>query len=104
MPNYKDSNNRVHFIDSEYFEHLLPAGCVAITEAEAEAINLAAALPPSVDDIRIQRDALLTACDWTQARDIPDAIAMAWQPYRQALRDMTKQAGFPDVIDWPVAP
>lgn len=53
---------------------------------------------------RSQRDALLAACDWTQCRDVPDAVATAWQPYRKTLRDLTKQAGFPDAITWPVAP
>lgn len=40
MPNYKDTNNKVHFLDSAEFEHLLPAGCVPITDEEAEAIRL----------------------------------------------------------------
>lgn len=53
---------------------------------------------------RSRRDSLLAACDWTQARDVHDAVAAAWQPYRQALRDLTKQAGFPTSISWPVAP
>lgn len=55
-------------------------------------------------DLRAKRDALLTACDWTQCRDVPDAVAASWQPYRKALRDLTKQAGFPDSITWPIAP
>lgn len=56
------------------------------------------------NSVRAQRDALLAACDWTQCRDVPDVVAAAWQPYRQALRDLTKQAGFPESIDWPVQP
>lgn len=32
---YKDINNQVHALDSVQFQHLLPAGCVEITEAEA---------------------------------------------------------------------
>ena len=70
--------------------------------------ELAAAFPADPVDLatpaRAQRDALLTACDWTQCRDVPDAVAAAWQPYRTALRDLTKQAGFPDSITWPVVP
>ena len=68
--------------------------------------------PPEVkkqqdsDERRAQRDALLAACDWTQAADSPltDAKKEEWQTYRQALRDITKQAGFPSTVDWPVAP
>lgn len=70
--------------------------------------ELAAALPADPVDLatpaRAERDVLLSACDWTQCRDVPDAVAKAWQPYRQALRDLTKQTGFPDSITWPVAP
>ena len=39
MPNYKDTNNELHFLDSAEFEYLLPAGCVAITDEEAQAIQ-----------------------------------------------------------------
>ena len=53
---------------------------------------------------RVTRGALLTASDWTQTRDMADAVASKWAPYRQALRDVTKQAGFPESIDWPVSP
>ena len=104
MPHYKDINNQIHFLDSIEHEYMLPVGCVEISDEEAEAIRVAAIIPPSVDDIRAQRDSLLAACDWTQCRDVPDAVAAAWQPYRQKLRDLTKQEGFPDSIAWPVAP
>lgn len=53
---------------------------------------------------RLDRDELLKACDWTQLPDIPEATHLLWQPYRQALRDITLQPGFPETIDWPVAP
>ena len=39
MPNYKDINNKVHFLDSVEFEHLLPSGCIPITDSEAYALN-----------------------------------------------------------------
>lgn len=53
---------------------------------------------------RAQRNGLLYATDWTQARDIPEAIGVKWAPYRQALRDVPQQAGFPDNITWPTKP
>lgn len=53
---------------------------------------------------RTKRAALLAACDWTQSRDIPEAISNAWAPYRQSLRDITAQPGFPHAITWPEAP
>ena len=41
MQNYKDTSNKSHVLESADFAHLLPAGCLPITEAEAEAIKLA---------------------------------------------------------------
>lgn len=58
---------------------------------------------PSADEIRAQRNALLAACDWTQLADAP-ADGLAWATYRQALRDIPEQAGFPANVVWPVAP
>lgn len=39
MPFYKDAKNDVHFLESADFEHLLPAGCQAITDEECAAIQ-----------------------------------------------------------------
>lgn len=55
-------------------------------------------------EVRHQRDRLLTATDWTQGKDIPDAVSAPWVAYRQALRDVPQQAGFPLSINWPVSP
>lgn len=37
--NYKDLKNNLHFLESTKFEHLLPVGCVAITDDEADSIR-----------------------------------------------------------------
>jgi hypothetical protein len=57
-------------------------------------------------DARRQRNAMMAACDWTQLPDTPFTSAQktAWATYRQALRDISKQALFPVTIDWPVVP
>jgi len=39
MPFYKDTQNKVHFLDREDCHNLLPAGCVPITKAEADALR-----------------------------------------------------------------
>lgn len=56
--------------------------------------------------IREDRDARLAATDWTQLLDCPldDLDMVLWQSYRQALRDVPQQAGFPDAIEWPEEP
>ncbi len=53
--------------------------------------------------IRTERDAKLTSCDWTQVADAPVDQA-AWAVYRQALRDITDQEGFPNEVTWPEEP
>ncbi len=36
---YKSPNNSLHFLDNDSFDHLLPIGSVAITDAEAETLR-----------------------------------------------------------------
>lgn len=53
--------------------------------------------------IRSERNARLSASDWTQVLDAP-VDKQAWAEYRQALRDLTAQAGFPWNVIWPQEP
>jgi hypothetical protein len=53
--------------------------------------------------IRSQRTDKLKGSDWTQVADAPVDKA-AWATYRQALRDITAQPGFPWDTQWPDAP
>lgn len=50
-----------------------------------------------------KRQQLLEASDWTQLPDAP-VNKEAWAVYRQALRDITTQVGYPTEINWPVSP
>jgi hypothetical protein len=54
-------------------------------------------------EVRQQRNVLLSACDWTQLSDAPVDSA-PWAIYRQELRDVTAQAGFPWDVIWPEQP
>ena len=53
--------------------------------------------------VRKQRDEKLTECDWTQVDDAPVDKAV-WATYRQALRDISAQSGFPWTVEWPAKP
>jgi hypothetical protein len=53
--------------------------------------------------VRAERNSKLAASDWTQLAD-STADKAAWAAYRQALRDITAQAGFPWTVDWPAQP
>ena len=57
----------------------------------------------ATSSVRSTRNAKLTASDWTQVADAPVDQA-AWATYRQALRDIPSQAGFPNEVTWPTEP
>jgi hypothetical protein len=73
----------------------------AIENMNAEAIKNADANQASA--VRQNRNEKLTASDWTQLEDSPVNKA-AWAVYRQELRDITTQQGFPWEIIWPEEP
>jgi len=54
-------------------------------------------------EARAERNTKLSGSDWTQIADAPVDKA-AWATYRQALRDIPAQEGFPWTITWPDAP
>lgn len=55
------------------------------------------------EQARFKRGELLAASDWTQVADAPVDKA-AWATYRQALRGITSQEGFPYSVVWPDKP
>lgn len=62
--------------------------------------------------VRDERDRRLAACDYLMMPDYPlgEAERSAWAAYRQELRDLPAQAGFPwsglddPTVPWPVEP
>jgi len=104
-------NGGVEITDAEHAALLSAQGLGKIIVPDADGRPVAVDPPaPTAEEqariIRAQRDALLTACDWTQLPDspLPAATKTAWATYRQDLRDITGQAGFPASVTWPVAP
>jgi hypothetical protein len=65
-----------------------------LPQAEAEA------------NIRSQRDGLLRNSDWivSKSYELGEPVPIDWATYRQALRDITLQEGFPYNVLWPTAP
>ena len=51
--------------------------------------------------VRAKRDALIKETDFYMLPDYP-AVPTGVAEYRQALRDITEQPGFPHSIQWPV--
>ena len=55
----------------------------------------------------LQRQRLLSDSDWTDTVSAQERLGdqyAVWQTYRQALRDITTQSGYPLTIIWPTAP
>jgi uncharacterized protein (DUF1330 family) len=73
------------------------------TAAEQEAAYKAAKDAEQAKSVRASRSEKLKDCDWTQVADAPVDKA-AWATYRQALRDITSQDGFPWTVEWPTQP
>jgi hypothetical protein len=83
-------------------------GPVFTDNKEATAAEQQAAYVQRIDDeqatrIRADRDTRLSACDWTQVTDSPVDSAV-WSVYRQSLRDIPSQEGFPWNVVWPTQP
>ncbi len=55
-------------------------------------------------DLRVQRNAKLTASDWTQLADTPPQAKPAWVTYRQQLRDLPATVADPAHPVWPTSP
>jgi hypothetical protein len=58
------------------------------------------------NDLRLRRKYTLMDCDWTQLPDVvmTEEKKIEWNTYRQSLRDITLQEGFPWDIVWPTPP
>ena len=76
--------------------------------SKPESVLAAADAARVLSSALMQRQSLLIASDWTDtlsARErLGEALYQQWQTYRQALRDVTSQPGFPADIVWPTAP
>lgn len=60
-------------------------------------------LQGNADNVRAQRDALLAETDWVIVKSVEsgEPIPTNIRDYRQALRDITSQTGFPLEVNWP---
>lgn len=79
------------------FELLLKGDELITKPLEINLENLAASA-------RIKRNRLLAESDWSVLVDAPldEAAKTTFLQYRQALRDIPEQSGFPENIAWPI--
>lgn len=84
--------------------HATPEGNVPFTaeeEAEWDAWE-ADANSRKAEDVRRERDELIAKSDWMAGSDV--TMSDEWRAYRQALRDIPSQEGFPESVTWPTQP
>ena len=92
MPNFRaTSEGNIPFTAEEEIEW-----------AAEKAIWASGARDRKASEVRAERNAKIAACDWRMLTDSP--ASAEWKVYRQALRDVPQQAGFPENVVWPVAP
>lgn len=88
--------------------HATPEGNIPFTaEEEAardaeEAAWAAGADDRKAEEVRTERNQLLLQTDWMASTDV--TLSDAWRTYRQALRDVPAQSGFPNNVTWPTKP
>ena len=74
---------------------------IAARQAE-EAAWAAGANDRAAAEVRHERNSLIAETDYLALSD--NTMASEMQSYRQALRDIPSQAGFPTNVTWPTKP
>jgi Asp-tRNA(Asn)/Glu-tRNA(Gln) amidotransferase A subunit family amidase len=75
---------------------------IQMTDEEQAAHNASSVADTAAESLkRLERNGLLAETDWMANADV--TMTDAWKTYRQALRDLPAQSGFPDV-DFPTKP
>lgn len=92
MPHYKDTNNKLHWLDDVESEYLLPAGSVQITDEEAESLR------PQPEPLTYKE---LRAVEYPDFRDYLDGIVKGDQAQVQAYIDacLAVKAKYPKPAD-----
>lgn len=72
------------------------------TKAEQEAAYQALVDAEAAQSVRADRDERLAKTDWMGMSDV--TMSADWATYRQGLRDVPAQSGFPHTITWPSEP
>ena len=75
---------------------------VTTTKAQQEAAYQALVDATAAANVRADRNARLAATDWRACSDL--TLSTEWATYRQALRDVPAQSGFPHTVTWPDEP
>lgn len=102
----EDGNERVQYTAMEY-STIVPSRGFELTDAFVDKL-IAYETAQAAQEVRAKRDALLDATDKQMTIDRiereDEQTVSAWKAYRQALRDIPEQEGFPFEVVWPERP
>ena len=94
------------YVERDMFADYVDEDGVTVTKAEQEQAYTARKDAEAATAARATRDGLIASCDWMaiKAFEGGTTVSTEWATYRQALRDVSAQAGFPHDITWPTQP
>jgi hypothetical protein len=94
------------YAERDMFSAYVTEDDVAVTKSSQEEAYTASKTAEAATAARNTRDGLIASSDWRaiKAFEAGATVGADWATYRQALRDITDQAGFPTEIVWPEKP
>ena len=94
------------YVERDMFADYVDEDGVTVTKAEQEQAYTARKDAEAATAARATRDGLIASCDWMaiKAFEGGTTVSAEWATYRQALRDVSAQEGFPNDITWPEKP
>ena len=94
------------YVERDMFADYVDEDGVTVTKASQEEAYTTTKDAEAATAARAERDKLIASCDWMaiKAFEGGTTVSADWATYRQALRDVTAQEGFPNDITWPEKP
>lgn len=94
------------YVERDMFADYVDEEGVTVTKASQEEAYTANKDAEAATTARATRDGLIASCDWMaiKAFEGGTTVSAEWATYRQALRDVSAQEGFPNDITWPEKP
>jgi hypothetical protein len=94
------------WVERDMFADYVDDEGVTVTKASQEEAYTARKDAEAATAVRAERDKLIASCDWMaiKAFEGGTTVSTEWANYRQALRDVPLQAGFPWTVEWPTQP
>jgi hypothetical protein len=94
------------YVERDMFADYVDEDGVTVTKSSQEEAYTATKDAEAATAVRAERDKLIASCDWMaiKAFEGGTTVSTEWATYRQALRDVSAQEGFPNDITWPEKP